>query len=85
MAKAVGATEDTVWGRAARPGGTDCVSPALLERNPPHHAGGNAYRIVIRFGGQYVIEAGPMKLARWTGPQSRESQEAARLSPMTKY
>jgi hypothetical protein len=31
--------------------------------------------MVMRFGGQYVIDAGPMKLLRLTGPKSRESQD----------
>src|SRR2546430_14369514 len=47
--------------------------------------GGTPYRIVIRFGGQYGIEAGPMKRERAPGPQSRESQDATRLSPIIKY
>ena len=38
----------------------------------------------VRATGQYVATTGPIRLRRGTVPQSRESQEATRLSPMTK-
>src|SRR5439155_410603 len=39
IAKAIGATEDAAWGRAARPAGTDCVSPSPPYASPPRRLG----------------------------------------------
>jgi hypothetical protein len=38
----------------------------------------------MRWGGQYVAETSPIRLARGTVPHLRESQDQRRLSPMKK-
>ena len=39
----------------------------------------------MRFGGQYTASTGPTRLPAGTGPQTRESHDCLRLSPITKY
>src|SRR5205823_5290656 len=41
--------------------------------------------IEMRLGGQYVKNTSPIRSLRGTVPQTRESHDAARLSPIMKY
>src|SRR5438876_1875229 len=50
-----GATEDTAWGRAARPGGTDCISP-----NPPAPPGASVTHVQL---GAHVSTSGGIHTA----------------------
>src|SRR5262245_66032693 len=48
-------------------------------------SGTRVHPIEMRFGGQYVANTLPMMFFRGTEPQTRESHDCERLSPIMKY
>src|SRR5690348_6450358 len=48
-------------------------------------AGTGAQWNEMRVGGQYVANTGPIRFLRGTDPQTRESHDSRRLSPIMKY
>lgn len=68
------------------PGGGGETAGAALLGGPRHVRGAEAsgYGGPTRCGGQYVRNTGPISSLRATVPQSRESHELRRLSPIMK-